>query len=43
MPGEHGCVGGHARVGEQGGVTWRGGIGYGKVGGGDDGGIGGNL
>ena len=30
-------------VGEQGGVTWRGGTGYARVGGGDDGGTGGNL
>ena len=42
MLGEQGCVGGHGRVGEQGGVAGREGTGYGKVDGGDDGGAGGN-
>ena len=36
------CSVSHGKVGEQGGVAWRGGTGYGNVGGGDDGGAGGN-
>ena len=42
VPGEHSCVGGHGIVGEQGGVAWRDGGRYGKVGGIDGGGVGGN-
>ena len=42
MLGDTGCVCGEGSVGEQGGVTWRGGTGYGRVGGGDGGGVGGN-
>ena len=40
--GEATWVGGHGKVGEHGGDARRGGIGYGSVGGGDDGGAGGN-
>jgi hypothetical protein len=40
--GEHGCVGGHGKVGEHGGVAGRDGTGCGRVGGGDEGGAGGN-
>ena len=35
-------MGGHGKVGEQGGVVGRDGNGYARVGGGDDGGAGGN-
>ena len=43
VPGEHGCVGGHGIVGEQGGVTGRICGGYGRVGGMELGGDGGNC
>ena len=43
MLGEVAWVGGHGKVGEQGGVVGRGGNGYARVGGGDDGGAGGNC
>ena len=42
MLGEATGVGGHGRVGEHGGVVGRDGNGYARVGGGDDGGAGGN-
>ena len=41
MLGETGWVCGQGKVGEQGGVAWRGGTGCARVGGGDDGGAGG--